>query len=309
MSSIPKPSSESLRESVQGKVTIVTGAARGVGFATSSLLASHDATVVLVDVLEDSLKAACSAIQSASTHYKTCDVSDWEQQVELFRWVSETLGGVDIVICNAAVNPEITLLQTQDAGQRQRMSSKVAYNYLADETETKDSSILPKRPDTKVFDINLNSVVFGFKLAIHHMKKETANRGAGAGGRIVAVGSAASYIPVSSQPLYTASKHAVLGLVRSTSQIDQVSDAGISVSMVAPWLTLSPMVEGLEATVDPNTLKSSPDDVAWAIAHAASAPAKATNGKAFWIQGNAISEVEEAYGGLLQTLISPANTF
>lgn len=181
------------------------------------------------------------------------------------------------------------------------MSDMVEYNYLADEETSDDGTTRLKKPSTKIFDINIDSIVYGLKLAIHPMK------GKGRGGRIVVVGSAVSYVPVPSQPLYTASKHAVLGLVRSTSLIKEVFQSGIATSMVAPWLTLTSMVEGLEETLSPDISKNFPEDVAWAIAHAASAPAETVNGKGFWIRGKTISEVEGAYGKLAGELISPLN--
>lgn len=301
MALVPRPESNILQNAIKDKVAIVTGAARGIGFATASLLASNGARVILVDISEEALKHTCSEIGLGST-YKTCDISNWSDQEELFSWTVRTFGCVDIVVCNAAVNPEIALLQTQDVDKRREMSGMVEYNYLANE-KTDDGTTRLKKPSTKVFDTNIDSIVYGLKLAIHHMK------GKGSGGRIVVVGSAGSYVPVPSQPLYTASKHAVLGLIRSTSLIEEVFQSGISISMVAPWLTLTSMVEGLEATLAPHTLKSSPEDVAWAIAYAASGPAEAVNGKGFWVQGDAISEVEGAYGRLAGELISPLNRF
>jgi NAD(P)-dependent dehydrogenase (short-subunit alcohol dehydrogenase family) len=233
--------------------------------------------------------------------YQTCDVSDWSQQVALFDYVTKNIGAVYLLVCNAAVNPEIALLQMSDLERQAQMASQVRYNYLADELDGQnESDDQLQRPSTTVLDVNINSVVFGLKLGIHHMKKA-------GGGRIVVVGSAGSYVPVSSQPLYTASKHAVLGLARSTAQISEVVNAGMSISWIAPWLTLTPMVEGLQATTHPDTLKSSPEDAAWAIIVAATA--EQSNGKGYWIQGKMISEVEGAYGELAGRLIVPENRF
>ncbi|KAE8370122.1 alpha/beta hydrolase fold-domain-containing protein [Aspergillus caelatus] len=290
--------SNALTENVSNKVAIVTGAARGIGFATANILARHGARVVLVDLHEDALKSAVEAIGLQAT-YKTCDVSDWDQQIALFQWVIDTVGPVKIVVCNAAINPEISLLQTQDPERQAQLNSQARYNYLAD--ETKEGKL--QRPSTQLFDVNINSVVFGLKLAIHHMKQ------GGTGGRIVVTGSAGSYLPVPSQPLYTASKHAVLGLVRSTALIEEVIRANIAISWIAPWLTLTSMVEGLEATTQPHTLKSSPEDVAWAIAAAVASPTSWANAKGFWVQGTMITEVEGAYGEVGQRLIRPENQF
>jgi NAD(P)-dependent dehydrogenase (short-subunit alcohol dehydrogenase family) len=295
MTSIPRPSEEKVHDLVNNKVAIITGAARGIGFATSSLLAQHGARVVLVDLREDDLKAACAKIGPGAT-YKACDVSDWDQQVALFHHVSSTIGPIYLLVCNAAINPEIALLQTSDVQKHAQMNSQVRYNYLADEKDPQNPESL-RRPPTVLVDVNLNSVIFGLKLGVHHMRH----------GRIVVVGSAASYVPIPSQPLYAASKHAVLGLVRSTAMMDEVTRMGISIAWVAPWLTLTSMVEGLEAATNAHTLKSSPDDVAWAIV--AASAVEAPNGKGYWVQGPAISEVEGAYGEVAGRLMSPENRF
>ncbi|KAA8646790.1 hypothetical protein EYZ11_009958 [Aspergillus tanneri] len=294
MTTVPRPSSDTLTDSVANQVAIVTGAAQGIGLATAVLLARHGARVVLVDCNEAALQEARETV-GKDAPYRICDVGDWEQQVALFQWVTNTVGHVDLVVCNAAVNPEIALLQTHDESQCRKMSCQVCYNYLADEHQ--DSTL--RRPYTQLFDVNLHSVIFGLKLAIHHMRP----RGRG---RIIVTGSAASYVPVPSQTLYTASKHAVLGLVRSTALMDEVTSAGIAISWVAPWLTLTPMVQGLAATVQDHMLRSLPEDVAWAIATAACNWAHA---KGYWIQGQNITEVEGAYGEMAGSLMLPKNKF
>ena len=297
MASTPRPNPDTVHSLVQDRVALVTGAARGIGFATAALLAQHGARVILVDLHEEDLKKACATIGKQAT-WQVCDVNDWEQQLALFDHVKKTVGSISLMVCNAAVNPEIALLQTPDAEKHAQMNSQVRYNYLADERSIQGDTL--EKPSTQLIDINVNSVIFGLKLGIHHMKQH-------GGGRIVVTGSAASYIPVSSQPLYTASKHAVLGLCRATSQISEVVDSGISISWIAPWLTLTPMVEGLQAATSPDTLKSSPEDVAWGII--AAAAAENPNGKGYWVQGQAISEVEGAYGELAGRLIVPENRF
>ncbi|KAJ6090334.1 alpha/beta hydrolase fold-domain-containing protein [Penicillium sp. IBT 16267x] len=126
---------------VDSRVAIVTGATRGIGLATASLLAQNGARVVLVDLREDDLKEACAKIGLQST-YHVCDVSDWDQQVALFDQVKSTIGPIDLLVCNAAVNPEIALLQNSDPRQHAEMNSQVRYNYLADEPNKNDDSAL-----------------------------------------------------------------------------------------------------------------------------------------------------------------------
>lgn len=67
MALVPRPDSSILQNTVKDRVAIVTGAARGIGFTTASLLASHGARVMLVDLSEEALKHACSEIGLGST--------------------------------------------------------------------------------------------------------------------------------------------------------------------------------------------------------------------------------------------------
>jgi len=290
MTSIPRPKPETISGLVQDHVALVTGAARGIGFATASLLAQHGARVVLVDLHEEDLKKACATIGQQAT-WQVCDVNDWDQQLALFDHVKKTVGSISLMICNASVNPEVASLQSLDAGKHAQMNPKVR---VADEGSLLGDTL--ERPLTQLIDVNLNWVIFGLKSGIHHMKQH-------GGGRIVVTGSNASYVPVASQPLYTASKHAVLGLCRATSQINEVVESGISISWVAPWLTLTPMMNSLQSATNADTLQSSPEDVAWGIV--AAAAAEHPNGKGYWVQGQTISEVEGAYSELAGHLINP----
>lgn len=293
-----RPTSETVRSKLEGKVVIVTGAAQGIGYATASLLARHGSRVVLVDLNEADLKNACAEIGHQSS-YKVCDVSNWEQQRNLFDTVTKNIGPLYLLVCNAAINPEVSRLRASDPEEHSRMNSQVRYNYLADEKEKADESLLAA-PPTKLLDVNINSVIFGLKLGMHHMKQHGE-------GRIVVTASAGSYVPIPSQPIYAASKHAVLGICRSTAQMKEVKDSGVAISWIAPWLTITPMVKGLQAATNPDSMKSSPEDVAWGIITAATG--EAPNGKGYWIQGQTIREVEGAYGEVAGSLIHPDNRF
>lgn len=299
MNSTPRPSPDTICDAVANRVAIVTGAARGIGFSTALLLAQHGARVILVDLHEVPLKDACAIIGPQAT-YHVCNVADWDEQLRLFSRVTNTIGHVHLLVCNAAINPEIALLQSADLENHAQMNCRVHHNYLADELDTNTEKNTLLRPSTNVLDVNINSVVFGLKLGIHHMKQQKR-------GRIVVVASAGSYVPIPSQPLYSASKHAVLGLARSTAQILEVIESGISISWVAPWLTLTSMVEGIEAISQPRILKSSPDDVAWAVITAA--VAEDGNGKGYWIQGQGVNEVESVYKEVAGQLSAPENRF
>lgn len=294
MTTITRPSSDLLKSTITGKVVLVTGAASGIGLAIAKQWAGHGAKVILTDVNEERLETAKQEIGSGCDSY-VCDVSSWTEQFRVFARIRAVHGVPDIVCLNAGIDPELVKAHKISDDERKKVCNQVLYNYLADEGSEEEESAL-KQPADIILDINLKGVMYGIKLAVHHM------RHAQKPGRIIVVGSAASYVGFADQDIYVASKHAVLGLVRATSSRTDVREAGIVLSMVAPWLTETPLVKELSEVVKGN-VSSTAEDVAWAVSYLASAPSDRANGKCLWTQGTEITEVEESYGKWLGGLI------
>ena len=87
---------------LDGKVAIVTGAARGTGEATARLFVSEGARVVLGDVLDEAGEAVAKDLGEPA-RYRHLDVTseeDWQRAVDL---ATETFGGLDVLVNNAAV--------------------------------------------------------------------------------------------------------------------------------------------------------------------------------------------------------------
>lgn len=87
---------------LQGKVAIITGAARGQGEATARLFASEGCSVVMTDVLTSEGEAVATSIgQSAKfLHHDVSSETDWAQAVET---ALSAFGRIDILINNAAI--------------------------------------------------------------------------------------------------------------------------------------------------------------------------------------------------------------
>ncbi len=86
---------------LDGKVAIITGAARGMGEATARLFAAEGAKVVLGDVLDDAGKAVAESI-GANARYVHMDVSNpehWQQAVA----AAEAFGPLNVLVNNAAI--------------------------------------------------------------------------------------------------------------------------------------------------------------------------------------------------------------
>lgn len=86
---------------MNGKTAIVTGAARGIGLATSKLLAADNWHVVMVDRDGDELDRAVTGVSDAIAIH--CDVSDPQQVQAMVASVSTRFDGIDALVNNAGV--------------------------------------------------------------------------------------------------------------------------------------------------------------------------------------------------------------
>jgi NAD(P)-dependent dehydrogenase (short-subunit alcohol dehydrogenase family) len=85
-----------------GKRAVVTGAASGLGRAIASELATRDARVLMSDVNEAALMQAAAAIGRDCPTFR-CDISNHAEVEAMARYAREALGGCDIVFANAGV--------------------------------------------------------------------------------------------------------------------------------------------------------------------------------------------------------------
>jgi NAD(P)-dependent dehydrogenase (short-subunit alcohol dehydrogenase family) len=87
---------------VRGKVAIVTGAARGIGFATATELSRRGASVVVLDLDPDASSAAAAALPGPAFGL-AADVTDRGGMQRVVAAAVERFGGVDIVVANAGI--------------------------------------------------------------------------------------------------------------------------------------------------------------------------------------------------------------
>lgn len=134
--------------------------------------------------------------------FRKCDVSKWDEVVSLFEETYNTLGPIDVVISNAAIN-------------------KV-------EPFTPTSKL--EAPDISVVNVNLVGTWYVTTCAVHFFNKHPEKPS-----QVVLFGSVASFMDT--PPLYTycASKAGVLGLMRALRT--QLPKDNITVNMIAPWMT------------------------------------------------------------------------
>jgi NAD(P)-dependent dehydrogenase (short-subunit alcohol dehydrogenase family) len=91
--------------SIENKVTIITGAAQGIGLACGERFAQEGARVVLADINAEKGEAAAESVRSAGGEaiFVGCDVGDKAQVVSLVEKAVERYGRLDVMISNAAI--------------------------------------------------------------------------------------------------------------------------------------------------------------------------------------------------------------
>jgi 3alpha(or 20beta)-hydroxysteroid dehydrogenase len=188
--------------SLEGRVAIITGAARGQGLAEAERFVAEGARVVLVDVLDDLGDAAAAALGS-NARYAHLDVTDevgWHAVVE--RTVT-MFGGLDILVNNAAIYRVATLEETDAALFRQ------------------------------VLEVNLVGPFLGILATTAALRE----RG---GGSIINVSSANGIRGAHRASAYASSKFGLRGLTKSAAI--ELGPAGIRVNAILPGTIRTEMI-------------------------------------------------------------------
>ena len=164
---------------LEGKVAVITGATGGIGSAAARLFAEEGARVALVDLDEAALRETVRSIGEDKASYTVADVTQPEQTQAYINEAVNHWGGIDVLLANAGV--EGTLAHITD--------------YPIDVFD-------------RVMAVNVRGVWLGIKYAVPVMRE----RG---GGSIVITSSTAGIGGTPEMSAYGASKHAVIGLMRT----------------------------------------------------------------------------------------------
>jgi NAD(P)-dependent dehydrogenase (short-subunit alcohol dehydrogenase family) len=114
-----------------GKVAVVTGSSRGIGRASAELLAKLGARVVISSRKADACEAVAEGIRKSGgdAHVIACNISRRAEVEALIAGATKHYGKIDILVCNAAVNPYYgPLLDITDEAFDKIMGSNVRSN-------------------------------------------------------------------------------------------------------------------------------------------------------------------------------------
>ncbi|MGB5610485.1 SDR family oxidoreductase [Eudoraea sp.] len=167
----------------KSKIAIVTGAGSGIGRAVAIALNNDRWTVVLAGRQEKNLLETAASCNNSDTLVVPTDVKNPESVKNLFAQILKTYGRLDLLFNNAGVSAPVKPMEELTIEEWKH-----------------------------VIDTNLNGVFFCTQEAFRIMKSQDPM-----GGRIINNGSLSAHVPRPYSAPYTASKHAVTGLTRSTS--------------------------------------------------------------------------------------------
>ncbi|KAM9332196.1 15-hydroxyprostaglandin dehydrogenase [NAD(+)]-like [Pholidichthys leucotaenia] len=181
---------------LKGKTAVVTGASMGIGQAITEILLQNGAKVALLDVNKT---AGQNLVESLNKQYGS-------EQI-LF------------LPCNVESEEEIK------AAFQTTVETFGGIDILCN-----NAGILNEGSWEKMVSINLMGVIRGVYLALDHMSKLNGGRG----GVIVNTASMAGVGPLPTSPVYTATKHGVVGFTRAMAAASAISGYGIRFNVLCP---------------------------------------------------------------------------
>lgn len=162
---------------LDNKVAIITGGAAGIGKETAKTFLREGAKVLLVDINEKSLKETVEGFNNPNIAYCKADVSKADAVKEYVRAALDNFGKIDVFFNNAGIEG----------------SSRPMADY-------------PDDIFNKVIDVNLKGVWYGCKYVIPKMEQ---------GGSVIITSSVAGLKGFEGLGAYVASKHGVVGIMRT----------------------------------------------------------------------------------------------
>jgi 3-oxoacyl-[acyl-carrier protein] reductase len=240
------------------RVAMVTGGARGIGYAIAEKLGSDGFSVIISDILAEAASEAASKLsaEGVKTIAITSDVSKPESVEAMFKASIEELGRIDVLVNNAGITRDNLLLRLDD----------------------KDWD--------KVMNVNLKGAFLCTKAASRIMVK---NRW----GRIINISSVVGLMGNAGQSNYSASKAGLIGLTKSAAK--ELAGRNITVNAVAPGYIQTEMTDSLPdsaketfLSIIPLKRPGRPTDVAGVVSFLASDLAEYITGQVIHCDGGMV---------------------
>lgn len=243
---------------LENKIAVITGGGSGIGRATALRFADEGAHVIIWDVADKKGEEAITALKDKGSNaaYYHVDTTDKEQIAKAAEDVISRYGRIDILINNAGITKDSTLLKMTDEQWE------------------------------RVIDVNLNGVYHCTRAIAPIMAQNNY-------GRIINASSVVGLFGNFGQTNYAATKAGLIGMTQTLSK--ELGRNGITVNAVAPGFIATEMIQlmpedvlaGMEAKVPVKRL-GQPEEVAALYAFLASDEAAYINGAVIRIDGGIV---------------------
>lgn len=240
---------------LSGKVAIITGGANGIGLAACERFAEEGASVVMADFDENAGKEQEAMLKEKGhdVTFVKVDVVDRESVASLVEHTLEQYGKIDVLINNAGITKDATLLKMDPADFQ------------------------------RVLDVNLTGVFNCTQAVVPHMISAGA-------GKIINTSSVTGVYGNFGQTNYAATKAGVVGMTKTWAK--EFGRKGINVNAVAPGFTATAMVakmpekviQQMESVVSLQRL-GKPEDIANAYLFLASSESDYVHGHVLHVDG------------------------
>ena len=232
-----------------GKVIVLTGAARGLGRAAANLFSERGASLALVDIREEEVEALAGELGADAKAF-VADLSRVSDTREAITNIATSFGRIDVLINNAAICPRIPFGEATE--------------------ENWDLQ----------FDVNAKSQYFLMQAVCPVMREQ-------GGGRIVnVISSSGQFGAVADASIYSGTKGAIIAFSKSVAR--EVVGDGITVNCFSPGTMLTEQITSLPAErqetvrqMIPMGRFTSPEEMAVSLAFVASDECVFTTGATF----------------------------
>jgi NAD(P)-dependent dehydrogenase (short-subunit alcohol dehydrogenase family) len=199
---------------LDGKVTLITGAAGGIGAAAARRFVAEGARVVLVDRDEEGLAAVVKALEPRRVQAAWADLTDETAIVGVVETAVQRFGTLDVAVLNAGIT-----------GTREPLED------------------YPTELFDEVLGVNLRGTWLALRAVVPVMKAAGA-------GSIVLTSSIQGLAALGGTTAYTTSKHAVIGMMRGAAV--ELAPSGIRVNAIVPGFTDTPMMDRIHRDASPD---------------------------------------------------------
>lgn len=207
---------------LEGKVAIITGATRGIGYETAKLFLENKARVIIFGSKEETVEEALKKLKEENEKYDVIgfypNLTNEMEIRETLKKIKELFGKIDILINNAGIS-----------------SSTKIEDYTIEEYD-------------KIADLNIKAPFITSKEIIPYLKETK--------GVILNTSSMVSIYGQPSGVMYPTSKFAINGMTKSLAR--ELAPLGIRVNAVAPGITETDMVKKLPKEVIEPLIKTIP---------------------------------------------------